>query len=357
MKKNLVLMLLFLAGAVSMNGQISDESIMVVTGSMVNTGTLISKGPIDLRTNPAKDSQINNTATGDIQTPALTVDEFTLLNNEGDICVGCVTVTPPVPGQTIEVTAPGYGSFLWTSTDLQMVHTFTPESPAHPGVDWSDDYAGNNITAAGVLNIPALSEPAGEAVVRVTATAQDDSEVTGTKDITVRQAVTGITISTTSPATVPNSTETATIILDQVLPSNAYDKSVIWSCTGCTVQAQTSSAVINLAVGSNSVTANWSQNDVVKSNTISIKRAAIQGFTCEGLPDDLPAAATHVYLYENGINQAVYVGDNEWLSDLSTMGNNAGASYWVNGIWDYKNWNVSPANVYPNLIYKKEQCR
>ncbi|GHT46949.1 hypothetical protein FACS189440_06100 [Bacteroidia bacterium] len=90
-KRMFFLMLtLMLLGAVSVNGQeISDDPIMVVTGSVVNTGTLISKGPIDLRTNPAKDSQINNTATGDIQTPALTVGEFTLLNNEGNLCVGC----------------------------------------------------------------------------------------------------------------------------------------------------------------------------------------------------------------------------------------------------------------------------
>jgi uncharacterized protein (TIGR02145 family) len=91
MRKNLILMMLLLTGAASMNAQeISDNPIMVVTGSVLNTGTMVSKGPIDLRTNTAKDSQINNTATGDIQTPALTVGEFTLLNNEGKICVGCV---------------------------------------------------------------------------------------------------------------------------------------------------------------------------------------------------------------------------------------------------------------------------
>ncbi|GHT48982.1 hypothetical protein FACS189440_13810 [Bacteroidia bacterium] len=82
-------MMLLLTGAVSMNGQISDAPIMVVTGSMVNTGSLVSKGPIELRTNTEKNSQIDNTATGDIKTPTLTVDEFTLLNNDGKICVGC----------------------------------------------------------------------------------------------------------------------------------------------------------------------------------------------------------------------------------------------------------------------------
>lgn len=89
MKKNVILVMLLLAGAGSMTGQeISEAPIMVVTGNVVNTGVLISKGPIDLRANTEKNSKIDNT--GDIQTPALTVGSDTELNNEGNICVGCV---------------------------------------------------------------------------------------------------------------------------------------------------------------------------------------------------------------------------------------------------------------------------
>jgi hypothetical protein len=122
-KKMIFLMLtLLLWGTASMNGQeISDDPIMVVTGSVVNTGTLISKGPIDLRTNPAKDSQINNTATGDIQTPALTVGEFTLLNNEGNLCVGCVAATPPAPGSNIgDYDTQLIGSIYWTIENISF---------------------------------------------------------------------------------------------------------------------------------------------------------------------------------------------------------------------------------------------
>ncbi|GHT87716.1 hypothetical protein FACS189474_1240 [Bacteroidia bacterium] len=97
MKKNLILMMLLLTGAVSMIGQEIADPIMVVTGNVVNTGKLISKGPIDLRTNPGGGiSQIDNT--GEIKTPALNVDENTLLNNlaGGDICVGCVVYTASI---------------------------------------------------------------------------------------------------------------------------------------------------------------------------------------------------------------------------------------------------------------------
>jgi hypothetical protein len=89
MKKMFFLMLL-VAGAASMKGQEIPNSLkMVVTGNMVNTGAMTATIPIDLRTNATGVGQIDNIADGDIKTPALNVGAETLLNNEGDICVGC----------------------------------------------------------------------------------------------------------------------------------------------------------------------------------------------------------------------------------------------------------------------------
>ncbi|GHT00400.1 hypothetical protein FACS189421_12440 [Bacteroidia bacterium] len=94
MKKNLILMLLLLAGAGSMKGQqeIPDGPRMVVTGNVVNTGIITAVIPIDLRTN----GQIDNEEDGEITTPFLNVDAGSLVNNKGYICVGCGPDTPPV---------------------------------------------------------------------------------------------------------------------------------------------------------------------------------------------------------------------------------------------------------------------
>jgi hypothetical protein len=103
MKKNLILMMLLLAGVGSMNGQeptIPAGPIMVVVGNVVNTGTITSMRAIDLRT-----GQIDNKSTGEILTPYLNVEAGTLLTNEagGYICVGvdCVTPKPNCPGAII----------------------------------------------------------------------------------------------------------------------------------------------------------------------------------------------------------------------------------------------------------------
>lgn len=87
-------MMLLLAGTASVTGQ---EARMVVTGNMVNTGTIVSEVAIDLRQNSDGTGVITNT--GVIKTPALTVDTGTTLNNEasGDICVGCEAGAPAWP--------------------------------------------------------------------------------------------------------------------------------------------------------------------------------------------------------------------------------------------------------------------
>jgi uncharacterized protein (TIGR02145 family) len=92
MKKNLILMMLLLTGAVSMNAQDAPANpTMVVTGNVVNAGKITSKIAIDLRKSSEGVSTIDNKATGDIKTPFFHVDANTLLNNDGEIYVGSVS--------------------------------------------------------------------------------------------------------------------------------------------------------------------------------------------------------------------------------------------------------------------------
>jgi hypothetical protein len=182
-----------------------------------------------------------------------------------------VTYTPV---EVITVTAPTYSDFLLTGKNLLMEKELTPANPTRPDVTWSQDFTGGSITTAGVLNIPSITAPATEATVTVTASAQDDSGVTGAKEITVHQAVTGITISTTSPSSVPNATTTASISLASVLPGNAYDKSVSWNCAGCTaIIGNNKAATATLQVGRNVITASSADGSNVVSNAISVTRA------------------------------------------------------------------------------------
>lgn len=107
-------MMLLLAGAVSASAQTPEKptgATMVVTGKMVNKGAIVSKLPIDLRTNPEEISTIDNQEDGYIQTPFLYVDANTLFNNDGETCIGCGLPTPkPCDGAIIYDAAWNYVS-------------------------------------------------------------------------------------------------------------------------------------------------------------------------------------------------------------------------------------------------------
>jgi hypothetical protein len=140
MKKNLILMMLLLAGAGSMNGQ---EAKMVVTGNLVNKGIIISEVAIDLRQNADGTGVITNT--GEIKTPALTVDTGTTLNNEesGDICVGCAVVTPPViPGAEVTINNPNPLRLTIGDEPTELDADIVPTGGAGTDLNWTSNPTG-----------------------------------------------------------------------------------------------------------------------------------------------------------------------------------------------------------------------
>ncbi|GHT46631.1 hypothetical protein FACS189440_05070 [Bacteroidia bacterium] len=150
MKKNLILMMLLLAGAVSASAQTPEKptgATMVVTGKMVNKGAIVSKLPIDLRTKPEEISTIDNQEDGYIQTPFLYVDANTLFNNDGEACIGCGLPTPkPCDGAIIYDAAWNYvsGSLPGDGAKVGGADATTNQS-------WSPE-----ITATGAWNATAL---------------------------------------------------------------------------------------------------------------------------------------------------------------------------------------------------------
>jgi uncharacterized protein (TIGR02145 family) len=87
MKKNLILMMLLLTGAVSVTAQVEipEGPKMVIKGNMVNTGAIKSQIPIELR---GENANVDNLSGGDIYTRGLLVGDGTLLTNYGTITVG-----------------------------------------------------------------------------------------------------------------------------------------------------------------------------------------------------------------------------------------------------------------------------
>jgi uncharacterized protein YjdB len=144
-----------------------------------------------------------------------------------------LTITlEPVTG--ITVTAAGGAASMFTNTQLQMQKTVTPGDASIKTVQWSvDDPALADIVpngaATAVLTAKSLSPPASTATVQVAAAATDGSGVVSNQyAVTIVQQVTGITV-TPSPGSVRVN---RTLQMNaNVTPSNAYNKSVIWSCT------------------------------------------------------------------------------------------------------------------------------
>jgi hypothetical protein len=235
------------------------------------------------------------------------------------------------PVENITVTAPGYSEYIWTGATQPLTAAVTPEDATRPNVTW--DASLGTITSDGDFSLAAITAPATEELVTITAAAQDDSGKSGEKEINVRQAVTGITISTTSPSTVPNSTTTAEVSVSQVLPSNPYDPSISWSCTNCTVSGSGTDVTVNLGVGANLITARWIHDNYVVSNALTITRASGEpSFTCEGVPDEV-LNLPHYYLT---VGTLVVAGTLPWDSDTAVMGASEVSYKWQSTNWSQR---------------------
>jgi hypothetical protein len=210
MKKNLILMMLLLAGAASVTGQ---EAKMVVTGNLVNKGTIVSEVAIDLRQNADGTGVITNS--GEIKTPALTVDTGTTLNNEesGDICVGCVTVTPPVVPDA-EVTINNTNPLRLTIGDepTELDADIIPTGGAGTDLNWTSNPTGIAAVTGSSPNWTISGIDIGETTLKAASadvpTAYDEIAVkvypklTKPEDMTKKQADFPITLSL--PVTTPD---------------------------------------------------------------------------------------------------------------------------------------------------------
>jgi hypothetical protein len=145
--KLILAVMLLISSAANMNGQ--GESKMVVKGKMVNTGVLSSAIPIET---VGVDTEIKNTENGDMIVVSLTVGEYTLLNNEGTISVGCVTTA--TPAQPDAMTVPS-GSYNYGET-------ITLSVPKVPGLIYRWEFPQGSFRGSSTTNSITLTVIAGQ---------------------------------------------------------------------------------------------------------------------------------------------------------------------------------------------------
>ena len=210
--------------------------------------------------------------------------------NDGSGVVGSLVIT--ISGQVIPVTnitVTGTGGTTTVTTDngtLQLTAAVTPSDATNKTVTWSVV----NGTGQATINSTGLVTAVSNGTVTARATANDGSGVVGSLVITISGQiipVTGITVTGTGGAT--------TIIIDNgtlqltatVTPSDATNKTVIWSVVNGTGQATINSTGLVTAIADGTVTARATANDgsgVVGSLVITVSGQVIPvtGITVTG---------------------------------------------------------------------------
>ncbi|GHS96160.1 hypothetical protein FACS189421_00730 [Bacteroidia bacterium] len=217
-----------------MNAQAPEKptgATMVVTGKLVNTGAIVSKLPIDLRTKSGEVSTIDNQKGGDIKTPFLNVDANTLLNNDGNIYVTGGYFAVPVESFAISPASVNVG--VGFSTTLS-VGSFLPSDASTKDVTWSitsgAEYVSIDVTPGNPNVCVVTAIGLGQATI--TATSVDQNAKTAS--CTVNTDFTPVLVS--NFRVYGQTSETATAGVDESItlqaflftPSNASHKTVTW---------------------------------------------------------------------------------------------------------------------------------
>ncbi len=205
---------------------------------------------------------------------------------------------------------------IYTGNTLQLNATVLPSTTSNPSVTWTSSNTNvATVSSAGLVT----AKSTGNAVI--TAKTSDGSNLSATCNVTVKRLATSISLNKTS----------ATLYLDQtyqltatVSPSNATDRSVVWSSndnsiatvssTGLVTAIATGNAIITAttADGSNlSATCAITVNAYVTSLTLDQSAVTIlEGDTITLIPTILPTYATNQSLYWSSNNTGVATVNN-----------------------------------------------
>ena len=200
---------------------------------------------------------------------------------------------------------------IYTGTTLQLTATVLPSTTSNPAVTWSS----SNTSVATVSSTGFVTaKSTGNAVI--TAKTSDGTNLRATCNVTVKRLATSISLNKTS----------ATLYLDQTLqltatvsPSNATDKSVVWSSSNNSIATVSSTGLVTaIATGNATITATTADgsdlsatceitvNAFVTSLTLDQSEVTIlEGDTITLTPTILPTYATDQNIYWSSNNTGI----------------------------------------------------
>ena len=166
---------------------------------------------------------------------------ITVTTNDGGKKAFCtVTVNTPVTGVSLDKTSLS----MAVGETMTLTATVTPSGATDKTVSWSSSNTSvATVSSTGVVTAKSVGN------ANITATTSDGGKK-ATCSVTVRVPVTGVSLDKTSLSMVAGETQKLTAT---VLPSNATDKSVIWSSSNTSVATVSSSGVVSAKAGGNSV--------------------------------------------------------------------------------------------------------
>ena len=205
---------------------------------------------------------------------------------------------------------------IYTGNTLQLTATVSPSTTSNPSVNWtSSNTSVATVSSTGVVT----AKSTGTAVI--TAKTADGSNLSATCKVTVKRLATSISLNKTSASLYLNETVQLTAT---VSPSNATDRSVLWSSSDNNV-AKVSSAglVIAIAPGNATITATTADGSNLSATcAITVKAyvtsltldpsevTILEGDTITLIPTILPTYATNQDLYWSSNNTSVATVNN-----------------------------------------------
>ena len=207
-------------------------------------------------------------------------------------------------------------AIMYTDNTLQLTATVLPSTTSNPSVSWSSSNTSvATVSSTGLV----IAKSTGNAVI--TAKTSDGTNLSATCNITVKRLATSISLNKTS----------ATLYLDQtvqltatVSPSNATDRSVLWSSSDNSIANVSSSGLVTaIAPGNATITATTADgsdlsatceitvNAYVTSLTLDQSEVTIlEGDTITLTPTILPTYATNQTIYWSSNNTGVATVNN-----------------------------------------------
>ena len=200
---------------------------------------------------------------------------------------------------------------LYMGNTLQLIATVYPNSTSDKSVSWS-----SSNTAVATVSSDGLVTPKSTGTATIIVRTKDGSNLTAQCVVTVKQLASSISLNKVS----------ATLYLNQTLqlaatvsPSNATDKSVVWSSSNNSIATVSSTGLVTaIATGNATITATTADgSDLSATCVITVKAyvtsltfdqpevTILEGDTITLIPTILPSYATNQSLYWSSSNTSV----------------------------------------------------